>query len=76
LPLLIIIPLQIAHTLTLDFLLACDIGGSTVIKRIWNGYTALDNADAYEHLLDTVVFQESKQSGYQAIVQQSCCGGT
>lgn len=41
-----------------------------MIKRIWNGYTTLDNADAYEHLLDTVVFPgiEAKRiSGYRSI---------
>jgi len=41
-----------------------------MIKRIWNGYTTLDSADAYEHLLDTVVFPgiEAKRiRGYRSI---------
>ncbi|MDW9370863.1 hypothetical protein GOB34_24840 [Sinorhizobium meliloti] len=49
-----------------------------MLKRIWNGYTTLDNADAYEHLLDAVVFHgiEAKRiPGYRSIGQLNCCGG-
>ena len=41
-----------------------------MIKRIWHGYTTLENADAYERLLDTVVFPgiEAKRiPGYRTI---------
>ena len=41
-----------------------------MIKRIWNGYTTPENADAYEQLLDTFVFPgiEAKQiPGYPSI---------
>lgn len=41
-----------------------------MIKRIWNGYTTSENADAYEQLLDTFVFPgiEAKQiPGYRSI---------
>jgi antibiotic biosynthesis monooxygenase (ABM) superfamily enzyme len=41
-----------------------------MIKRIWNGYTTRENADAYEHLLDTFVFpsiEAKKISGYRSI---------
>jgi Uncharacterized protein conserved in bacteria len=41
-----------------------------MIKRIWNGYTTPENADAYEQLLDTFVFPgiEAKQiPGYRSI---------
>lgn len=41
-----------------------------MIKRIWRGYTTPENADAYERLLDTVVFPaiEAKRiPGYRAI---------
>lgn len=31
-------------------------GKSIVIRRIWRSYTTLDNADAYEHLLETLMF--------------------
>jgi hypothetical protein len=27
-----------------------------MIRRIWRGYTRPENADAYEHLLDTLIF--------------------
>ena len=41
-----------------------------MIKRIWHGYTTLENADAYERLLDTVVFpgiEAKKIPGYRTI---------
>ena len=41
-----------------------------MIKRIWHGYTTPENADAYERLLDTVVFPgiEAKRiPGYRTI---------
>jgi antibiotic biosynthesis monooxygenase (ABM) superfamily enzyme len=41
-----------------------------VIKRIWNGYTTRENADAYEHLLYTFVFpgiETKKIPGYRSI---------
>lgn len=41
-----------------------------MIKRIWHGYTTLENADAYERLLDTTVFPgiEAKSiPGYRSI---------
>jgi antibiotic biosynthesis monooxygenase (ABM) superfamily enzyme len=41
-----------------------------MIKRIWNGCTTPDNAEAYEHLLHTVVFPgiEAKRiPGYRSI---------
>jgi antibiotic biosynthesis monooxygenase (ABM) superfamily enzyme len=41
-----------------------------MIKRIWHGYTAPENAEAYEHLLDTAVFpgiEAKKIPGYRAI---------
>ncbi|AXV18216.1 antibiotic biosynthesis monooxygenase (plasmid) [Neorhizobium sp. SOG26] len=41
-----------------------------MIKRMWNGYTTPENADAYEQLLDTFVFPgiEAKQiPGYRSI---------
>ena len=41
-----------------------------MIKRIWHGYTTLENADAYERLLDTVVFpgiEAKKIPGYRSI---------
>jgi antibiotic biosynthesis monooxygenase (ABM) superfamily enzyme len=43
---------------------------TTMIKRIWNGYTTPDNADAYEQLLDSFVFPgiEAKNiPGYRSI---------
>ena len=41
-----------------------------MIKRIWHGYTTPENADAYERLLDTVVFpgiEAKKIPGYRSI---------
>jgi antibiotic biosynthesis monooxygenase (ABM) superfamily enzyme len=41
-----------------------------MIKRIWHGYTTLANADAYERLLDTVIFpgiEAKKIPGYRSI---------
>jgi antibiotic biosynthesis monooxygenase (ABM) superfamily enzyme len=41
-----------------------------MIKRIWNGYTNRENADAYERLLDSFVFPgiEAKRiPGYRSI---------
>jgi antibiotic biosynthesis monooxygenase (ABM) superfamily enzyme len=41
-----------------------------MIKRIWHGYTTPENADAYQDLLDTVVFPgiEAKAiPGYRSI---------
>lgn len=41
-----------------------------MIKRIWHGYTTLENADAYERLLDTSVFpgiEAKKIPGYRSI---------
>ena len=41
-----------------------------MIKRIWNGYTTHDNADAYEQLLDGFVFpgiEAKKIPGYRSI---------
>jgi antibiotic biosynthesis monooxygenase (ABM) superfamily enzyme len=41
-----------------------------MIKRIWNGYTTPENADAYERLLDSFVFPgiEAKEiPGYRSI---------
>ena len=41
-----------------------------MIKRIWHGYTVPENADAYQRLLDAVVFPaiEAKQiPGYRSI---------
>ncbi|WP_188257780.1 antibiotic biosynthesis monooxygenase [Pseudaminobacter soli (ex Zhang et al. 2022)] len=41
-----------------------------MIKRIWNGYTTQENADAYERLLDSFVFpgiEAKKIPGYRAI---------
>jgi antibiotic biosynthesis monooxygenase (ABM) superfamily enzyme len=41
-----------------------------MIKRIWHGYATDENADAYQQLLDTVVFPgiEAKSiPGYRAI---------
>ena len=41
-----------------------------MIKRIWHGYTVPENADAYQRLLDTVVFpgiEAKKIPGYRSI---------
>ena len=41
-----------------------------MIKRIWNGYTTPENADAYERLLDSFVFpgiEAKKIPGYRSI---------
>jgi antibiotic biosynthesis monooxygenase (ABM) superfamily enzyme len=41
-----------------------------MIKRIWNGYTTRENADAYERLLDSFVFpgiEAKKIPGYRSI---------
>lgn len=41
-----------------------------MIKRIWHGYTTPENADAYEHLLETEIFPgiEAKTiPGYRSI---------
>jgi antibiotic biosynthesis monooxygenase (ABM) superfamily enzyme len=41
-----------------------------MIKRIWNGYTIRENADAYERLLDSFVFpsiEAKKIPGYRSI---------
>src|SRR5690606_884759 len=41
-----------------------------MIKRIWNGWTTRESADAYEQLLDTFVFpgiEEKKLPGYRSI---------
>ena len=41
-----------------------------MIKRIWNGYTTPENADAYEHLLDALVFPDIEAKripGYRGI---------
>jgi antibiotic biosynthesis monooxygenase (ABM) superfamily enzyme len=41
-----------------------------MIKRIWNGFTTRENADAYERLLDSFVFPgiEAKRiPGYRSI---------
>ena len=41
-----------------------------MIKRIWHGYTTLENADAYQQLLNTVVFlgiEAKKIPGYRSI---------
>src|SRR5690348_12628187 len=45
-------------------------GRTAMIKRIWHGYTTLANADAYERLLDTVIFpgiEAKKIPGYRSI---------
>jgi antibiotic biosynthesis monooxygenase (ABM) superfamily enzyme len=41
-----------------------------MIKRIWHGYTVRENADAYQRLLDGVVFpgiEAKKIPGYRSI---------
>jgi antibiotic biosynthesis monooxygenase (ABM) superfamily enzyme len=41
-----------------------------MIKRIWNGWTTQQNADAYERLLDSFVFpgiEAKKIPGYRSI---------
>jgi len=41
-----------------------------MIKRIWNGFTTRENADAYERLLDSFVFpgiEAKKVPGYRSI---------
>lgn len=41
-----------------------------MIKRIWNGWTTRENADAYERLLDSFVFpgiEAKKILGYRSI---------
>jgi antibiotic biosynthesis monooxygenase (ABM) superfamily enzyme len=41
-----------------------------MIKRIWHGYTVPENADAYQRLLDAVVFpgiEAKKIPGYRSI---------
>ena len=41
-----------------------------MIKRIWHGYTTPENADAYQRLLDTVVFpgiEVKSIPGYRSI---------
>ena len=41
-----------------------------MIKRIWRGYTTKENADAYQHLLDSFVFASIEAKaipGYRGI---------
>lgn len=41
-----------------------------MIRRIWRGYTKPENADAYEHLLDTLMFpaiEGMRMPGYKSM---------
>ena len=41
-----------------------------MIRRIWRGYTRPENADAYEHLLDTLMFpafEGMRMPGYRGM---------
>jgi hypothetical protein len=41
-----------------------------MIRRIWRGYTKPEDADAYEHLLDTLMFpaiEGMRMPGYQSM---------